>query len=765
MLLPSRDISPVTIFYDPDAMNEPASQNDAQTLLRYLLETGILQPEEMTALLPETLENLEAMQDREDLIRLLAAMKLLNAYQAARIRAGTLRGLILGNYRVLDSIGSGGIGIVFEAEHVLMRRRVAVKVVPVEAAMQENLMTRFLREIRAVARLNHPNIVAAFDAGICPATYPEDVELYYFVMEHLTGRDLEQYVAPQPLSITTACTLIYQVASALDVAHLHLLVHRDIKPSNIFVTEEGHAKLLDFGLVRHVPTTGFTAPDTIVGTVDFMAPEQAIDASLVDIRTDIYSLGATLFFALTGQSPFPMQGSLLEIIQRRQTQAPMSLRGLRQEVPEDLEKVVHRMMATEPKDRFASPQAVMHALLPFLKGSAPTRSEHLFDEGAPMRLSNGQCAATATRTRVLIVDADTAVRHQMMRPLLSVGMECSEARDAESGLRSLRTDPCELVLLAVDLPDTSGRVILKALRENPPSPNLKIIMTTTSHTPEEMAPLLLTGADDYFCMPMGSGQIVARVRAAIKHKQTQDRSDRLSRQLLDLNQELERSLTAKTSDLVRGRNAMVLALARLVEYRSNETLSHLSRMQRYCTTLAQEAVALAKGNLAIDEEFIQSIECCAPLHDIGNVGLPDNILHKQGKLDPAEHRIMQTHTTLGAETLQKVVRFYGSALSFMGMAIDIARHHHEQFDGTGYPDGLKGEAIPLAARIVAIADAYDALRSRRAQRPGLAHPAALQIMLGSAQGKYDPVLLSAFTRCAPQFERIYREIPDSLLID
>jgi response regulator RpfG family c-di-GMP phosphodiesterase len=235
--------------------------------------------------------------------------------------------------------------------------------------------------------------------------------------------------------------------------------------------------------------------------------------------------------------------------------------------------------------------------------------------------------------------------------------------------------------------------------------------------------------------------------------------------LLDLNQELERSLTAKTSDLVKARNAMVLALARLVEYRSNETLAHLSRMQRYCTTLAQEAIVLSNGELPIDEDFIQSIECCAPLHDIGNVGLPDNILHKQGRLDPSEHQIMQSHTTLGAETLQKVVRSFGSVLSFMGMAIDIARHHHEHYDGSGYPDRLKAEEIPLAARIVTIADAYDALRSRRAQRPGLAHPAAMQIMLGTAQGKYDPVLLSAFSHCAAQFERIYREVPDSLLID
>ncbi len=209
----------------------------------------------------------------------------------------------------------------------------------------------------------------------------------------------------------------------------------------------------------------------------------------------------------------------------------------------------------------------------------------------------------------------------------------------------------------------------------------------------------------------------------------------------------------------------MLALARLVEYRSTETIAHLSRMQRYCAVLAQEAAALPAFADQIDPDWIQTLECCAPLHDIGNVGLPDHILLKAGRLEKDEHQIMQTHTIIGADTLQNVARRFGAEVGFLHMAIDVARHHHEHFDGTGYPDRLAGKQISLSARIVAIADAYDALRSRRMQRPGLSHAVALQILLEASPGKFDPNLVSAFERCTAQFDRIFRELPDSIQID
>jgi response regulator RpfG family c-di-GMP phosphodiesterase len=154
------------------------------------------------------------------------------------------------------------------------------------------------------------------------------------------------------------------------------------------------------------------------------------------------------------------------------------------------------------------------------------------------------------------------------------------------------------------------------------------------------------------------------------------------------------------------------------------------------------------------------LECCAPLHDIGKVGLPDHILLKPGKLDPDERIIMQAHTIIGAETLRTVAQQHGSAMAFLQMAIDIAHYHHERYDGHGYPARLCGNDIPLGARLVTLGDVYDALRSRRVYKPALSHAATMQVMTEASTGQFDPALLQAFHRCANHFDRIYRELVD-----
>lgn len=764
-------LPPSTIHFRSDSSKEvfrsgsPACIREASALLRFLLESGIIHPEEWDLLSAEVRCALSRIGDSNELVLALLDKKILNPYQADRVAAGTMRGLVLGRYRILGSLGAGGLGIVFEGEHVLMRRKVALKVLPIFGRDQPDLIARFVRETRAVAGLEHPNIVAAFDAGMEPATHDGEPDLYYFVMEHLTGSDLEKHVDGKPMPIEDAVAIIYQTASALDEAHRHQLVHRDIKPANIFVTTEGQAKLLDFGLVRPSQGDVLTQSDDLVGTLEYMAPEQIRNPVAVDIRSDIYSLGATLFFALTGKSPFPLDGSVRHMIEcRLESHAPRAS-TLRAEIPESLDSIIERMMAFHPTDRYPTPRAVMHALLPFVEN---TSSTYTVSASKPIpRHGTRILEATdlGTRGQILIYHSDSSERLKILNPLRVTGFHCVEVSNTEEVLERVRRHPPTAILLGIPSAENLPTSLVRYLRANPPCPNLKILVFSPRDDADEMAAVLAQGADDYLGRPISDIQLVARVRAAVRHKEVQDGNDRLNQQLQELNVELERSLQGRTSDFVEARSSLVLALARLVEYRSTETIAHLSRMQRYCSILASEAAALPAFASQIDHRFVQTLECCAPLHDIGNVGLPDAILLKSGPLDPQENEILKSHTIVGAKTLQQVAHRFGASAGFLNMAIDVTRHHHENFDGTGYPDGLKGEAIPLSARIVAIADAYDALRTRRMHRPGLPHAVAVQVLLETSKERFDPSLLAALDRCAPQFQSTFREIPDSFHVE
>jgi response regulator RpfG family c-di-GMP phosphodiesterase len=250
------------------------------------------------------------------------------------------------------------------------------------------------------------------------------------------------------------------------------------------------------------------------------------------------------------------------------------------------------------------------------------------------------------------------------------------------------------------------------------------------------------------------------VQAALRLKDAQDRSASLQHRLMAGNQELEKSLASLDGDLLQTRNALVLALGKLAELRVSEDGQRLVRLQHYVRALAEETARSSPYTDQISPSFIDLLVCCVPLHDIGKVGLPDHIVLKPGKLDADERLLMQAHTSLGAETLEKAGGAHEANLPFLRTAIEIARHHHERFDGRGYPDRLSGTQIPLTARLVSLCDVYDALRSRRVYKPALSHAAALQVMLEGSPGQFDPDLLPAFHRCGSRFEEIFREILD-----
>lgn len=361
---------------------------------------------------------------------------------------------------------------------------------------------------------------------------------------------------------------------------------------------------------------------------------------------------------------------------------------------------------------------------------------------------------------VLVVDDEEANRRLCHIVLEGEGIRCEEAANGLEALEILRQRAFDLVLLDIDMPGMRGTEVLGKLRANPPCANLKIIMLSGRASGDEMSGMMLAGADDYLTKPFSLVQLSARVRAALRLKHAQDRGLSLTHQLLGLNHELEQGLLVRDADLVKARNTLVMALAELVACRDTETGAHLRRLQRYSRLLAEQAAGCAAFSGQMDEAFIALLECCAPLHDIGKVGIPDHILLKPGRLDAEERLIMQSHTVLGAQVLRKAAAESGFSAAFMQMAGDIARYHHERHDGTGYPDRLIGEDIPLAARIVAVGDVYDALRSRRVYKPAVPHARAVHMMIAESPGHFDPVLIKVFADCADRFERLYKEIAD-----
>jgi response regulator RpfG family c-di-GMP phosphodiesterase len=722
-------------------------------LLARLLSAGVVPADDYHALAGAAREAVDAADDGTLLDALLAA-RLLTAYQAGRLRAGRLHGLVLGNYRLLDRLGAGGMGVVYRAEHRQLRTPVAVKALHPDPDHSPRALARFFQEARAVGRLRHENIVAAVDAGEEPAAGPDAPAVPYFVMELVPGTDLERAAAPAPLPVGFACHLAHQVADALIEAHRHGLVHRDLKPSNVVVTPDGRAKLLDFGLARLPGEERLTRTGAQLGTVGYMAPEQARDARAADARADVFGLGATLFYAVTGRAPFTSLPAYAA--------APPSARVLRPEVPAGLDAVLSRMMALDPAHRYPSAEAVMRALLPYLPARPPRPGDHTPHPDRPVAavLAAPHPTLAGAPNRVLVVDDQPDIRRLCRIALVADGLACDEVGAGPDAIARAAEAPYDLVLLDVDLPGFGGEEVLRRLRRQPPTPHLKVVMFSGQADGDELSRILLAGADDFLTKPFSMTQLRARVKSALRLKEAQDRSAGLNRDLMALTAELEQTLEDRDGELVRARNGLVLALAKLVEHRSAETGQHLLRLQRYCRVLAEEAAARPGFAPLLDANFVRCLEDAAPLHDVGKAALPDYVLNKPGPLDPTERVVMQAHTTIGADTLREVARRHPFATGFLHTAIDIARSHHERWDGTGYPDRLAGDRIPLAARVLAVADVYDALRGRRVYKPALTHTTAVMTMTEGPGGHFDPALLEVFRGCADQFDRIFREFTD-----
>lgn len=315
--------------------------------------------------LQTALESIKAAQggelpaDADLLANLLIEKKLLTLWQVERLMEKKYRAFFLGKYRILRLIGSGGMSTVYLAEHKLMHRQRAIKVLPRKRVKDSSYLARFHLEAQATSQLDHPNIVRCYDVD-------NEGDTHYIVMEYIEGKDLNTIVKQEGhLPLELACNYIAQSAEGLAHAHEKSLIHRDVKPANLLVDTKGIVKILDLGLALFCDNEQASLTvehnENVLGTADYLAPEQAVNSHRIDHKADIYGLGCSLYFVLTGRPPFP-EGTLAQRIAKHQTQMPEDIRKLRPDCPRDLADICTKMMQKRPEKRYANMREVAIAL-------------------------------------------------------------------------------------------------------------------------------------------------------------------------------------------------------------------------------------------------------------------------------------------------------------------------------------------------------------------------------------------------------------------
>lgn len=358
----------------------------ADELLDLLQKSNLVDEPRLRAYVQKLRDTAAFPTDPNKFAGVLVRDALLTYFQAEQLLQGKYKRFSLGKYKVLEKLGAGGMGTVFLCEHKLMRRRVAVKVLPVPKSEDRASLDRFYREARAIAAVDHPNIVRAYDID-------QDDNLHFLVMEWVDGTNLQDLVKKfGPLDPLRACHYVYGAAVGLQHAHEIGLVHRDIKPGNILIDRSGVVKILDLGLARltHDTEDNLTRQndESVLGTADYLAPEQAMDSHTVDIRADIYSLGATFYFLLSGSAPFP-EGSVAQKLIWHQSRSPRPLKLLRGELPDGLVAIVEKMMTKEPAHRYRAPTELMAALAPWVVTPIPPPTDRELPTLSPV-VAGGQ---------------------------------------------------------------------------------------------------------------------------------------------------------------------------------------------------------------------------------------------------------------------------------------------------------------------------------------------------------------------------------------
>jgi putative two-component system response regulator len=348
-----------------------------------------------------------------------------------------------------------------------------------------------------------------------------------------------------------------------------------------------------------------------------------------------------------------------------------------------------------------------------------------------------------TQATVLVVD-DTPANLTLLAQVLKPDYRVQLAVNGAKALEICRRQPPDLIVLDVMMPEMDGYEVCRRLKADPATRRVPVLFLTALTRSEDESTGFEAGGADFIHKPFNPVTVLARVRTHLQLKLAEDH-------LLRHNAQLSGELEARRREVERLRDTTLFVMVSLAEFRDADTGNHIQRTQEYVRTLARWVAAQPGGPASWTEEAIDELAKAAPLHDIGKVAIPDGILLKAGKLSPDEWRVMMTHAEHGSDLLQRAIDRLGDDAGLMlTFGKQIARHHHEKWDGSGYPDGLAREAIPLAARLMAVADVYDALISVRPYKQAMTHEEALAFIRDGSGTHFDPRVVEALEACVDE---------------
>lgn len=347
--------------------------------------------------------------------------------------------------------------------------------------------------------------------------------------------------------------------------------------------------------------------------------------------------------------------------------------------------------------------------------------------------------------KLLIVDDILDNIKVAMNHLKPLGCEFIYATSGKQALERALIHHPDLILMDVMMPEMDGYETVIRLKQSAETASIPVIYLTAKIDPKDIARGFECGGVDYVTKPFSGAELLARVRTHLELRRYQNH--------------LERLVSERTQEVEKLRNAVIEALGGMAEYRDPETGGHIKRTQHYVRELAQRLYEKGKFLMILNPEYIQTLFLSAPLHDIGKVGIRDHILLKPASLTPEEFEEMKRHTLIGEQAIAKLIHNAGEC-EFLSCALEIAGSHHERFDGSGYPRGLAGEAIPLSARIMALADVYDALVNKRVYKEAWSHERAMQVMRAGRGSHFDPQVFDTFLELEERFIEIYETFRD-----